>query len=113
MNSYLRMAATTASAAAFMLAAPIMAQEITLRLHHFVPAGTTTHKAYLQPWADRVAEASGGRLKIEIYPAMTLGGTPPQLVDQVKDGVVDIVWTLPAYTPGGFTICPSSSCRAL
>lgn len=102
MNTYLRMAAITVLAAASMLAAPTMAQEVTLRLHHFVPAGAPPHKAYLQPWADRVAEASGGRLKIEVYPAMTLGGTPPQLVDQVKDGVVDIVWTVPAYTPGRF-----------
>jgi TRAP-type C4-dicarboxylate transport system substrate-binding protein len=33
---------------------------------------------------------------------MQLGGTPPQLVDQVKDGVADIVWTLPGYTAGRF-----------
>ena len=33
---------------------------------------------------------------------MQLGGTPPQLYDQAKDGVVDIVWTLPGNTPGRF-----------
>ena len=33
---------------------------------------------------------------------MALGGTPPQLMDQARDGVVDIVWTLPGYTPGRF-----------
>jgi TRAP-type C4-dicarboxylate transport system substrate-binding protein len=33
---------------------------------------------------------------------MQLGGSPPQLYDQAKDGVVDIVWTLPGYTPGRF-----------
>ncbi|HSK38820.1 MAG TPA: TRAP transporter substrate-binding protein, partial [Arenibaculum sp.] len=27
---------------------------------------------------------------------------PPQLVDQVRDGFVDVVWTLPSYTPGRF-----------
>jgi TRAP-type C4-dicarboxylate transport system substrate-binding protein len=46
---------------------------------------------------------SGGRIKIDIYPAMQLGGKPPQLIDQVRDGIVDIVWTLPGYTPGRFT----------
>jgi TRAP-type C4-dicarboxylate transport system substrate-binding protein len=35
---------------------------------------------------------------------MQLGGTPPQLVDQVKDGVADIVWTLPGYTAGRFPL---------
>ena len=33
---------------------------------------------------------------------MQLGGTPSQLFDQAKDGVADIVWTLPGYTPGRF-----------
>lgn len=104
MRTYLRVVRVTILLAASIFVAPITAvgQEVTLRLHHFVPAGTTTHKAFLQPWADRIAAASGGRLKAEVYPSMTLGGTPQQLVDQVKDGVVDIVWTLPAYTPGRF-----------
>jgi TRAP-type C4-dicarboxylate transport system substrate-binding protein len=46
-----------------------------------------------------VQEESGGRIKIEIYPAMSLGGTPPQLVRQVRDRVVDLVWTVNGYTP--------------
>ncbi|MGH6886953.1 MAG: TRAP transporter substrate-binding protein, partial [Geminicoccales bacterium] len=29
---------------------------------------------------------------------------PPQLYDQARDGVVDIVWTLPGYTPGRFPV---------
>ena len=33
---------------------------------------------------------------------MQLGGTPPQLYDQARDGVADIVWTLPGSTPGRF-----------
>jgi TRAP-type C4-dicarboxylate transport system substrate-binding protein len=35
---------------------------------------------------------------------MQLGGTPPQLIDQVRDGVADIVWTLPGYTAGRFPV---------
>src|SRR3546814_19166700 len=35
---------------------------------------------------------------------MQLGGKPPALYDQVRDGVVDIVWTLPGYTAGRFPI---------
>jgi TRAP-type C4-dicarboxylate transport system substrate-binding protein len=31
---------------------------------------------------------------------MQLGGKPEQLLQQVRDGVVDIVWTLPGFTPG-------------
>ena len=31
---------------------------------------------------------------------MQLGGKAPQLLDQVREGVVDIVWTLPGFTAG-------------
>ena len=33
---------------------------------------------------------------------MQLGGAPPQLYDQARDGVADIIWTLPGNTPGRF-----------
>ena len=33
---------------------------------------------------------------------MSLGGRPPELYSQVRDGVADIVWTLIGYTPGVF-----------
>src|SRR3546814_20956334 len=33
---------------------------------------------------------------------MTLGGRPQELVQQVRDGVVDIIWTVNGYTPGIF-----------
>jgi TRAP-type C4-dicarboxylate transport system substrate-binding protein len=33
---------------------------------------------------------------------MQLGGTPVQLYDQARDGVVDVVWTLPGNTAGRF-----------
>jgi TRAP-type C4-dicarboxylate transport system substrate-binding protein len=89
--------------AATALAAPAVAQEFTLKLHHLLPPVSSAHKNMLVPWADKVMKESGGRIKIDIYPAMQLGGKPPQLIDQVRDGIVDIVWTLPGYTPGRFT----------
>ncbi len=78
------------------------AQQVTLKLHTFIPPPANPYKTFLQPWADKVAKESGGKLKVQIYPSMQLGGKPPQLLDQVKDGVVDIVWTLPGYTAGRF-----------
>jgi TRAP-type transport system periplasmic protein len=76
--------------------------EVTLRVHHFLPPPSTTHRDFIEPWARKVEAESGGRIKIEIYPSMQLGGKPPALYDQVRDGVVDIVWTLPGYTAGRF-----------
>lgn len=78
------------------------AQEVTLRMHHFLPPVSNGHARFLRPWADKVQTESGGRIKIDIFPAMQLGGTPPQLFDQARDGVVDLVWTLPGNTPGRF-----------
>jgi TRAP-type transport system periplasmic protein len=80
----------------------VRAQEITLKIHHFLPLTSNPHKFFIQPWADKVTKESGGRIKFQIYPAMQLGGTPPQLYDQAKDGVADIVWTLPGLTAGRF-----------
>ncbi|RVT96350.1 TRAP transporter substrate-binding protein [Rhodovarius crocodyli] len=77
-------------------------EQVTLRLHHFLPAVSNVHRHFLQPWAQKVAADSQNRLRVQIFPAMQLGGAPPQLYDQARDGVVDIVWTLPGYTPGRF-----------
>lgn len=79
-----------------------MAQEVTLRVHHFLPPPSTTHAKVLVPWAAKVEKESGGRIKVELYPSMQLGGKPPQLLDQVRDGLADIVWALPGYTPGRY-----------
>ena len=79
-----------------------IAQEVTLRLHQFLPPVANVPAYILKPWAEEVEAASGGRIKIEHFDAMALGGRPPELMDQAVDGVVDIVWTLPGYTPGRF-----------
>ena len=79
-----------------------MAQEVTLKLHQFLPAQANVPAQVLDVWADKVEEASEGRIEIERYPSMQLGGTPPELMDQAIDGVADIVWTVVGYTPGRF-----------
>jgi TRAP-type C4-dicarboxylate transport system substrate-binding protein len=84
------------------LVRPASAQELTLRLHHFLPAVSNVHRHFLAPWAQKVQAESQGKLRIQIFPSMQLGGAPPQLYDQARDGVVDIIWTLPGNTPGRF-----------
>jgi len=79
-----------------------MAAEVTLTVHHFLPPKAPAHAQMIQVWADRVKEQSGGRIEVEIFPAMSMGGKPPELYSQVRDGLADIVWTLLGYTPGVF-----------
>ena len=81
---------------------PVRAQEVVLKLHHFLPPQATIQAQVFNPWCEKVGRESGGKIKCQIYPAMQLGGTPPQLFDQAKDGVADIVWTLPTYQAGRF-----------
>ena len=77
-------------------------QTVTLRLHQMLPQQATIPARALIPWAQKVERESGGRIKVQLFHAMQLGGTPPQLFDQAKDGVVDLTWTVLGYTPGRF-----------
>lgn len=80
------------------------AQEVTLKVHHFWPPAAMPPSKILQPFCDQIAADSNNRMKCQVFPAMQLGGTPAQLIDQVRDGVVDIAFTLPGYTAGRFPI---------
>ena len=79
------------------------AEQIVLKVHHMLPPTSNPQVHMIQPWCDKINKESNDRLKCQIYPAMQLGGTPPQLFDQVRDGVVDIVWTVPTYSAGRFS----------
>lgn len=89
-----------AAAMAFAVPTGASAQEHHFVLHHMLSNMSPAHRLMLEPWAERVAEMSDGRISIEVNPSMSLGGTPPELISQARDGVVDIVWTVAGYTPG-------------
>ena len=82
------------------------AQEVTLRFQHFISPKGAVPALFMTPWSEKVMKDSGGRIKIELYPGMQLGGKPPALYDQIRDGVIDGGWALPAYTPGRLTGSP-------
>jgi len=79
-----------------------MAQDVTLRCQHFISPKGAVPAFFMAPWAEKIEKDSGGRIKVELYPGMQLGGKPPALYDQIRDGVIDCGWALPAYTPGRF-----------
>jgi TRAP-type C4-dicarboxylate transport system substrate-binding protein len=78
------------------------AADMTLRFHQMLPPQATIPAKAIKPWADKVEKESGGRIKVQRFDAMALGGKPPELFDQAKDGVADIIWTVLGYTPGRF-----------
>lgn len=82
----------------------VMAQQEELKLATFVPP---THYGLTQimvPWGKEVAEKSGGRLSLRVFPSMQLGGKPPELYRQMARGLSDITFTLPGYTSADFPL---------
>ena len=98
-------AVTLAGAILFSVAAlptaAVNAEPITLRLHTHVPPASGSYKN-LQWWARKIEKDSGGRLLIKIFGSNQLGGKAEDIYDQVRNGAVDIGWTLPGYKGGLF-----------
>jgi TRAP-type transport system periplasmic protein len=78
------------------------APHVTLKLHHYFSAVSAPHEKFLAPWARKIEAESAGRIRIELFPSMQLGGAPAQLFDQAREGTADIVWAIPGSTPGRF-----------
>ena len=89
-------------AASLLMPVHAIAAEFTLRIHHFLSDESLPHTGLIEPWARQVEADSKGRIKVKIYPEMKLGGKTHELVDQVVEGKVDIIWTAAAYTPERF-----------
>lgn len=80
------------------------AQEVKFKFHHFSSPRGWDGKVMVGRVVDRIQQGSNGRISIKVFPGMQLGGKPSALVNQVADGVVDIVYTLPGYSAGRFPI---------
>src|SRR4051812_24874323 len=93
-RQFLGGAAAALAMPAVLSSARAQTPEVTLKLHHLLGPKAPAQTKMLQPWAEKIQTDSGGRVKIDIYPAMSLGGTPADLFKQARDGVVDIVWTV-------------------
>jgi TRAP-type C4-dicarboxylate transport system substrate-binding protein len=94
-----------AGALALALAAPAaQAQEksVTLKFSYWVPPKhslvVSTHG-----WAESLAKATNGTVKVQIYPSNQLGRGPDHY-DMAKDGIADFVLVNPGYTPGRFPV---------
>lgn len=77
-------------------------QEVTLKFQHFVSPASANPTYFMEPWARKIEEDSNGRIKVELYPFMQLGGVASEMYDQIADGIVDGGWVIPGYEPGRF-----------
>lgn len=88
--------------AASLVFAPTASAQEKLRMVTSVPAQSFIFQDILQVWAERVADSAGNSLEIELFPTGTLGRDPQTHLDMVRDGVADIGYIVPGYTPGAF-----------
>jgi TRAP-type C4-dicarboxylate transport system substrate-binding protein len=99
----LKKACITGLVLAAALAGPAAAQEKkTLKFAVFTPDTEMTFTTVMKPFAERVMKDSHGTLEIKLYPNGALGRNPGKQLKMVQDGVADIAWVIPAYTPGRF-----------
>jgi TRAP-type transport system periplasmic protein len=101
-RTFLTSSIGTAVAPAILRLARADTPPITLKLHHSFSAVSGVHDKFLLPWARKIETESGGRVHVDIFPSMQLGGAPAALLDQVRDGSADIVFAAPTLTPGRF-----------
>ena len=93
-------------AAALCLAAlPAMAQDkpTEIKLAHWVPANHLLATTGFIPWGQSIEKASGGSIKVTIYPAQQLGKAPDHY-DMARDGIATVAYVNPGYQPGRFPI---------
>ena len=75
---------------------------IALKLQHSFSAVSGAHARFLVPWARKVESEAQGRIRVDIFPSMQLGGSPAHLYEQVREGTTDLAWLVPGNTPGRF-----------
>ena len=94
------LAGTAITAAVPVRASRAQTAPIELKVSHFLPPNHTFQKQCLL-WSDELEKASGGRLKLKLYPAAQLG-PPPRQFDLARNGVADIAIGLTGATPGRY-----------
>ncbi|WP_419911331.1 TRAP transporter substrate-binding protein [Hoeflea sp.] len=87
-----------------MLAAAALAATVSiteakeLSLAYFMGPKHPMNAAVFTPFAEKLAEVSGGKLTVQQFPGGALNSVPPKQYAILLDGVADIVFTLPGYT---------------
>ncbi|WP_425071164.1 TRAP transporter substrate-binding protein [Sagittula sp. S175] len=101
---------TTLCAAASLLsgvwATSALAEELSFA--NFMPPGHPYVAGAFQPFADRVAEKTGGEVTVKLYNGGELGPGPVEQVNRAMDGVADFAISLPGYTASSFPLTLSA-----
>jgi TRAP-type transport system periplasmic protein len=81
----------------------VAAQEIKLKLSHFLPTSHNHHANVIVPWTEEIKRRTNGRVEITVFPGASLC-KPPQQYDCAKSGITDLAWGVTGWTPGRFPL---------
>ncbi|MEE8396590.1 MAG: TRAP transporter substrate-binding protein [bacterium] len=84
------------------LAGAAWAAPINLKLAFFAGPKDPTFSEAIVPWAKDVVAASKGTVEIDTFPGGALGRNPRVQLKLVLDGVAEMAFIVPSYTPGRF-----------
>lgn len=79
------------------------AQDVTLRLSHWLPPQHAVPQTGMKEWMESITADSGGSINFEVFPAQQLGAAPDHY-DMTRDGIADIGYVNPGYNAGRFPV---------
>ncbi len=78
------------------------AADVNLKIGTFVPAKSIGVSKVIKPWMESVTAEVGSEVSMKGFWGGSLGKSPFKQYELVKNGVADMTWVLPGYTPGQF-----------
>lgn len=78
------------------------AKDVTLRFSTFQPHNQWYVQRVLLPYFAEIAKVTEGRVKVELLPKVV--GSPISQYEVVRDGLADMAYIVPSYTPGRFPL---------
>jgi TRAP-type C4-dicarboxylate transport system substrate-binding protein len=90
-------------AASLAVASQQAAAVTTLRLAHFWPSSSAYHTQIFEAWGKSVEEASGGELKVNVYPSQTLVKAAKSYEGAIN-GIADVSAVIQGYSAGRFPL---------
>ncbi len=96
------LASAAAMPAAAMLGGKFARAEDHLKFAVFTPDNEVTFQTVMKPFAEDVQRETNNAVVFDMFPNGALGRNPLQQPQMLIDGVADLAWTVPTYSPGRF-----------
>src|SRR5580700_7816383 len=96
------LATAAALPAATMLGHTFALAEDHLKWAVFTPDSEVTFRTVMKPFAETVQRETNNAVIFDLFPNGALGRNPGQQPQMLIDGVADLAWVIPSYSPGRF-----------